>query len=135
MTISLVQSGGQSITFDTEEVSAITVTKGSGVTLRPLVDQDSDQAETIVLEGANTRITIRGNVYKADYTACQARYAALTGLITGSIDTPLAVFTMPLLASSINTIIESVEISMDANALPVGHFGFSINLIQSRGML
>ena len=124
-----------SITFEDSQIQRISTNQVCEMLVFAIPFEDSDSTEVYNWGGNVRRYTITGNSYQSNFTNARTLYTQLLNLFkNSSLDSaeqePIE-FVFPLEPSGISVKVESVEVNSDANAIPNGHFAFSINLVQT----
>jgi hypothetical protein len=123
------------ITFTDQQIQRISTNQVCEMLVFAIPFEDSDSTEVYNWGGNVRRYTLVGNNYQDNFTNARTLYTQLLNLFKDSTQSSAEqesiLFIFPLEPSGIRVKVESVEIYSDANAIPNGHFAFSINLVQS----
>ena len=130
MTISLGD-----ITFTTQQIQRISTNQVCEMLVFAIPFEDSDTTEVYNWGGNVRRYTINGNNYQDSDTDAITLYTQILNLFKNSTldsaEQESITFTFPLEPSGVSVKVENVEMTSDANQIPLGHFTFQINLVQS----
>ena len=125
------------ITFTDAQIQRISTNQVCEMMVFAIPFQNSDDTEVYNWGGNVRRFTITGNNYQSNFTNARTLYVQILNLMksttnpSSSSEQDTIQFVFPLEPSGVGVKVESVEMYSDANAIPNGHFAFSINLVES----